>query len=582
MQRTPLSAHRKQQQLVTEFVYWLVQRFVIPLLRTTFYVTEAAAFRQRVLYFRQDAWARLSVPLVSQLRDALFEPLPKHTSDAIKRNAVKPFSNIRLLPKDTTVRPIVNLRRRTRVGNNVSSVNTMLQSTFDVLTYERKQQPIRWGAAITGPNVIHERLADLKTRLLTRSATPAATLPHLYFVKGDIRAAFDSLDQQQLLRVVRDLLDSSVGAYYVQRYTQVRASIGAPSQRLVRRAMDDATYARFTDGTWEGSDGVLVDHVTYALEDRRRVWDAIYEHVTNNLVMIDTRLYRQRVGIAQGSILSTMLCNLLLGDLERSHLQDVLAEGCLLRYTDDFLFITPSRPAAETFCHRLHRGFPEYGCQMASDKCLVNFDVLIEGHSLMPRISADKPFPWCGYVIDPRNLSVQADPARRPFHLGDALTVRLKQPGAALAHKIVHLARARAHELYTDASLNAPAIVCANLLEGFVLAAARLHAHCRALRPNHVFHASFLYRTISVAVYAAYPTLQSRSRIAKSQLNVRRRDVEWLGFFAFNAYLSSKHGYDDLCSALYKVLLKSRYDCARAKIGTTALRTWRAMPALSL
>ena len=43
--------------------------------QTTFYITESSAFRNRVLYFRQDDWQTLCAPLVDRLTASTFQRL---------------------------------------------------------------------------------------------------------------------------------------------------------------------------------------------------------------------------------------------------------------------------------------------------------------------------------------------------------------------------------------------------------------------------------------------------------------------------------------------------------------------------
>lgn len=45
--------------------------------QTTFYVTDSSAFRNRVLYFRQDDWETLCAPLIDQLSEKTFKEMEK-------------------------------------------------------------------------------------------------------------------------------------------------------------------------------------------------------------------------------------------------------------------------------------------------------------------------------------------------------------------------------------------------------------------------------------------------------------------------------------------------------------------------
>ena len=69
------------------------------------------------------------------------------------------------------------------------------------------------------------------------------------------------------------------------------------------------------------------------------------------------QFYRQKVGIPQGSVLSTVLCNIFYADLEKKKLPCLLEEdGLLLRLIDDFLFITMNREHAKNFLEHMHKG----------------------------------------------------------------------------------------------------------------------------------------------------------------------------------------------------------------------------------
>lgn len=169
------------------------------------------------------------------------------------------------------------------------------------------------------------------------------------------------------------------------------------------------------------------------------------EHLKNNVLKLGQCYYLQTVGIAQGSILSTLLCTLYYGHMENSiifpylskndHDRQILPDdvnGCaapeattdlsssssqylLLRYVDDFLFLTTSKKQAISFFTRLWRGFYNYNCNMNKDKFCTNFD--FGAHKLdLKRLlvtSDDVSFlKWSGLLINCCSLEVQADYSR--------------------------------------------------------------------------------------------------------------------------------------------------------------------------
>jgi telomerase reverse transcriptase len=71
------------------------------------------------------------------------------------------------------------------------------------------------------------------------------------------------------------------------------------------------------------------------------------------------QFYRQKVGIPQGSVISTVLCNIFYADLEKHELPFLTdPDGLLLRLIDDFLFITMNKDHARQFLQVMHEGIP--------------------------------------------------------------------------------------------------------------------------------------------------------------------------------------------------------------------------------
>lgn len=554
-------AHWVQRRLC-EWMWWLFDQLIIPLLRTTFYVTDTAAFRQRVLFFRQDVWARVSRPLLERLRAELFERVEEPMQASV------PYATVRLMPKETTVRPIINLRRR--MPGTGRSMNAQLQSAFDVLSYEAARQPERLGAAVGSMKGLYMRLKAYKHDLVTQHAR----VPRLYMVRADIRAAFDSLDHTQLLKVVRALLPRDA-TYVVQRYTHIHTTNQHIWRVTTRRAWPDAAYPSFVTSmraqasTWHHA--VLLDGVTYPVEHASEILERVEAHITSSLVRLGSSLYRQRKGIPQGSILSSLLCNLLLADAERTYLPLDSAD-CLLRLTDDYLFVSPSLERARDMCLAFYRGFPVHGCHIAPHKCLINFDMLLPNGYVVPRIPAEAPFPWCGVQIHPRTLGIASDTQRYPFHMGDTLSVRR----GGLDAMLIRLVRQRTMAIFTDTALNTVPGAYANLLETFVLAAAKLHVWLRHLP---YAHPPYVLRSITHAVLSAWPLLRMHTRAAApgAQFQLRRRCVEWLGWFAFARVLRHWRQHDALVSLLHRTQLEaSLYAEARRQVGRLALEAWPA------
>lgn len=122
-------------------------------------------------------------------------------------------------------------------------------------------------------------------------------------------------------------------------------------------------------------------------------------------------LYRKCLGIPQGSIISSILCNFFFGHMEKHKLLRFMknSQSQLIRWTDDILFMTTSKTIMNDFMDTLCSGFPEYGLRINTEKILVNF---ITDSNTKCLLDKGVGFPWCGIIINQSNLEVGWDYTR--------------------------------------------------------------------------------------------------------------------------------------------------------------------------
>ena len=102
----------KRMEIYLEFLYYLIDSVLIPLVRSNFYVTESNNHRNRLFFFRHDVWRYVAEPAMASLKSRLFEEVKIDEAEQILSNRFLGLSHIRLLPKKESIRPIMNLRRR--------------------------------------------------------------------------------------------------------------------------------------------------------------------------------------------------------------------------------------------------------------------------------------------------------------------------------------------------------------------------------------------------------------------------------------------------------------------------------------
>ncbi|KAI5122895.1 hypothetical protein M0805_007573 [Coniferiporia weirii] len=614
----------KKRELLEEFLFWYFDSFLIPLLRTTFYVTESSAFRNRVLYFRQDDWDVLCQPLLDRLAATTFQRIHQHEAEALLQQRKLGYSFVRLLPKDSGVRPIVNLRRKRKSDNpseQSQSINQILAAAFHILTYEKSMQKEQLGASVFGPDETYLLLKNFKKKVVGGSGK----MPKLYFVKVDVQACFDTIEQDKLLGILKALI--SEDAYMVQKYGQIIPTFGKAKRTYIRKALPEYEHPHFLTHAAQLAallrHAILVDQVVYPFAFREDVMQLLEDHITSNIVKIGQDYYRQRVGIPQGSVLSSLLCSFFYGDLERTVLRFVLESqnNVLLRLIDDYLFITTDEADARRFLETMNKGHPDYGCFIAKDKTLTNFDHNVGTISQLGLSTVLHPdqklFPWCGYLINTEDLSIMADYSR--FHdtyLSDSLTVeRGKRPNAAFVQKMLQTAKAKSHAIFTDTLHNSERAARTNVHQAFVLAAMKMHAYVRAagrglvgrgtnglafvpnpaekrkgkrkvgVKKETSASGAFLLSTIRQSIRYTYSSIRTKvaGRVAQqagARCSLSRNEIIWLGTHAYHSVLTLKrtaYAHAGVLGALAADLAHPHYGTVRKRLGRIARESLDAM-----
>ncbi|KAL5463064.1 hypothetical protein PMIN06_001306 [Paraphaeosphaeria minitans] len=545
------SDHDKRREIFLEFVYWVFDSFLIPLVRSNFHVTESNVHRNRLFYFRHDVWRMLAEPSLSNLRLNLYEEVP--TDHATKLLSVRSlgYSKIRLLPKKVGVRMITNLKRRQQiVRNGVTilgrSINSVMSPAFNVITYEKSLHPEKFGSSLFSVGDMFPKLSAFKQSLFEQGFGDAP----LYFAKVDVQSCFDTIPQQRLLAMIDSLL--SLQEYHTGKHVEVRAL--GQLQRLDGQYVNPVPQKRYIAHSAGGKDiapfdslvrdnhvkakanTVFVNTSAQKFETKDDLMQLLREHVERNLVKIGKRFYRQKTGIPQGSILSTILCNFFYAELEHEVLSFALGGDCLLlRLLDDFCLISTNRAHAERFVQVMHRGHAEYGVAVRSSKSLANFDVAAEDGTRIPRCVSGRRFPYCGVQIDMRTLEVSKSNERTgPANVVDSLTVDLaKVPGQTFHRKALNGFKIQLQAMLIDTSFNSVATVLANLYQSFHEAAVRCFEYARSLSKARPIHSSLLISTVDGIMALAFVMLQrrTRSRAARNAEKIRgdisRRQVQW-------------------------------------------------------
>eukprot|EP00850_Spirogloea_muscicola_P007663 SM000039S14493 [mRNA] locus=s39:396784:403749:- [translate_table: standard] len=112
-QKVPAGVSIQRQKLLQDWIFWVFNLLVIPLIRSHFYVTESETHRQLVFYYRKPVWARICATAHQDLGASIYERLTPARARCILQRRLG-FARVRLLPRINGVRPLANLSAKTQ------------------------------------------------------------------------------------------------------------------------------------------------------------------------------------------------------------------------------------------------------------------------------------------------------------------------------------------------------------------------------------------------------------------------------------------------------------------------------------
>ncbi|GAA5806718.1 hypothetical protein MFLAVUS_000066 [Mucor flavus] len=396
------SDFKRREQVLYQMLNWLFRSYIIPVVKSMFYVTESAKNPNK-LYLEH---------INSRSNTITDEKLyPRRQGSA----------TVRLLPKDAGFRIITNMSSST---TDADSPNEILRPVFNVLQFEKEQNPELIGNSVLGKNIFYDRLKEYKSKLVDNEK--------LYFVKADIQNCFDTIDQKILLEILKDTLKSKDG-YVNRKISAIRPfdntlvkedfDFSAPSKlwylrvQPTRIAQMVPIHQQALQLKRKHFGSIIVDQNDYSLDSLEHIITLLEESIYKNTVKVGNDYYERNLGIPQGSNLSTLLCSFFLGKFEQDKLSFVKNDttGILFTYVDDFLYITKNFGYAKWFLNAMIHETKTYG------------------------LKVNRKFPWLGYLLNTENLDVFSD-IGKPKDIKSSVTTRF--------------ARNPANKLYVDCVIN--------------------------------------------------------------------------------------------------------------------------------
>ncbi|XP_041663934.1 telomerase reverse transcriptase [Cheilinus undulatus] len=484
--RIPPSELSYRTQILGQFLAWLLDGYVVGLVRACFYATESVGQKNAVRFYRQEVWAKLQdLAFRGHLSKGQMEELTPAQAATLPKSTV--VSRLRFIPKTDGMRPI------TRVLGADGKTRIYQARVRDLLAMLRacvRSTPSLLGSTVWGMTDVHKVLCSIAP------AQKEKPQP-LYFVKVDVSGAYESLPHDKLIEVIGQALSPVTDELFtIRRYAKIWAdSYEGLKKSFVKQAdflednMGSTNMKGFVTSLQKSGrvhHSILVEQNFSSDLHGRDAMQFFTQMLTGSVVQFGKKTYRQCRGIPQGSVVSSLLCCLCYGHMENSLFKDITGKkGCLMRLVDDFLLITPDLQEAQGFLRVLLAGIPQYGLVVNPQKVVVNFQVTGNLGSC-PDIRVLSPrclFPWCGLLLDTHSLDVYKDySSYAGLSLRYSLTLgSVHLAGQQMRRKLMAMLRLKFHALFLDLKTNSLQTVYKNIYELVLLQACRFHVCSQSL-----------------------------------------------------------------------------------------------------
>ncbi|XP_078056860.1 telomerase reverse transcriptase [Mustelus asterias] len=582
----PASEHQLREAILSKFLFWLMDTFVVQLLKSFFYITETTFMKNMLFYYRKCVWNEVQrIGVRKHLAKVQLRLISHQEVEQKQRQRnLPPPSKLRFIPKKNGLRPIVKMRRKAAPKPSARGISfrkaqlsdSQMKVLFGVLNYECQQKPALMGSSVFGLDDIYKAWREFVLQSL-KAGKVRESRPY-YFVKADVTGAYDTIPHAKLMGVISGILEPSMQeSYCIRRYTkvwmdsvgQLRKSFKSQVSTMMDLMPNMKEFVSHLQRETSLQNTVLVEQGLTLNETSGQVFGYFKQMIENSTIRIGDKYYVQCCGIPQGSLLSTLLCSLCYGDMENRFFGGIQEDGLMLRLVDDFLLVTPHLAHAKRFLGILAAGIPEYGCFISPLKTVVNFalDENLPGGSQAKSLPEHSLFPWCGLLFDTQTLEVYCDySSYANTSIRSSLTFNCcSEAGENLRRKLLAVLKLKCHHIFLDLEVNTLRTVTINVYKIFLLQAYRFHACVlrlpfgRGVKDNP----SFFLEVVSDMVACCYSILKAKNR----GISLGSKDASgpfpyeaahWLCCCAFTVKLSNHR-------AIYKCLLAPLRTC-RAKL----------------
>uniref|UniRef100_A0A803LJI9 Telomerase reverse transcriptase n=1 Tax=Chenopodium quinoa TaxID=63459 RepID=A0A803LJI9_CHEQI len=498
-----------------------------------FYVTESELGKQNLCYYRKSTWQKLSDRVITSLKDQTYRSLNNASVAEILSKRSFGFSK---------------------------SVNTVLRDLQVIFKDLKVKEPERWGSTVFSYNDIHRKFCSFLRHL--KEGQP--TMPMVYIVVSDVKKAFDTVKQDKLLSVIDEI--QMADKYSLQKSCEIfcrKKSLWISENRKLMIEGNNSGLTEDIPPVHQRTCQTVVMNKEQGMTVRREELKYnLKEHLKNNVLKLECQDMPIQVDNGSAALVATSVVSF------------SSPKYLLLRFVDDFLFVSTSKKQASSFFSRLRRGFHAYNCYMNQEKFCMNFDYggthKVDSKRLLVGSDGVSFMQWSGLLINSCTLEVQADYSRYlNDHMSSTLTVSWQhRPGRQLKAKLRAYMRPKCNPIFYDTSINSPATIRLNVYQAFVVCAMKFHCYVRELSFWCKLQPGSCLSSIEGSIRYMYRLMKRRMYKVNYEpdcnqvLQVAKQEVIWLGLTAYIRVLSKKKSQTCVFAAPLKSQVGGNFKCS--------------------
>lgn len=377
----------KLKYIITE---WFFDSYIIGVLKSMFMCTKTTYSSEKI-YILRYLWRQkkneffLQMKRTGMLQEEDLNDLSQNSSDNFRPTE----AILKLYPKAQGLRPVYMLQ------------NDTPQNKSDRLMIKKLLiQLFKTNFKVTSSKEMYN---VWKNTIEQKKNNPS--LKH-YFVSTDIDNAYPSIDQNKLLDIINKLMINLPRVLTFRRFQMLKSGKceKKPSKYMTRKF----------DFFVTGDDRLVVplppDTLVCELgcKQIRTVWlqEKIVSYILNQVVLLGKGKYILKKGVAQGLSFASILSEIYYATLVNEVFDEIKKTGTLIRYVDDFLYITEDKKSAEKFLEYVEEGIPSFNCKFSEKKTKTNVE--------NSNIECCEKFKYLGYEFDMKNFQVFPHYSKEP------------------------------------------------------------------------------------------------------------------------------------------------------------------------